>query len=93
MNTNAEAKIKMLKGSLRCFAYGLLSLVPVFGFPFTFRTLWISGQVRSQEKHFWNAARPYRIWGVACAALGAVFWSGILAIIIVRAMMIAQGLD
>jgi hypothetical protein len=82
MNTNAEAKIKMLKGSLRCFAYGLLSFIPLFGFPFAFRALWISGRVRSQEKLFWNAARPYRIWGVACAAAGTVLWCFALMLII-----------
>jgi hypothetical protein len=92
MNTNAEAKIKMLKSSLRCFAYGLLSLVPVFGLPFAIGALWISGRVRAQEKKIWNAARPYRIWGVACAAVGAVLWSGVVAIIIGRALIIAQGL-
>jgi len=92
MNNDAIAKIKMLKSSLRCFAYGLLSLVPVFGLPFAIGALWISGRVRAQEKLFWNAARPYRIWGVACAAVGAVFWLGVLAIIIGRALMIAQGL-
>jgi hypothetical protein len=92
MNTDAEAKIKMLKGSLRCFACGLLALIPVFGFPFAIGALWISGRVRAQEKLFWNAARPYRIWGVVCAASGAVLWSGIVAIIIVRLTMIAEGL-
>jgi hypothetical protein len=93
MNTAASAKIKMLKGSMRCFVFGLLGLIPVFGLPFAFAALWISGRVRAGEKQFWNAARPYRIWGVVCAAVGTIFWAGILAIIIARATMIAQGLD
>ena len=81
MNTDATVKIKMLKSSLRCFICGLLALIPLFGFPFAIGALWISGQVRAQEKNFWNAARPYRIWGVACAAVGLVFWSGVLMLV------------
>jgi hypothetical protein len=92
MNTNATAKIQMLKSSMRCFIYGLLGLLPVFGPPFALAALWISGRVRVKEKLFWNAARPYRIWGVVCAAVGTILWSGILAIVVARALMIAQGL-
>jgi len=82
MNTDANAKIKMLNGSMRCFVYGLLSLIPVFGFPFAIGALWVSGGVRAREKTLWNAARPYRLWGVTCAAVGTVFWAGILMVII-----------
>ncbi len=82
MNTDANAKIKMLKGSLRCFVFGLLALIPVLGLPFAVGALWTSGQVRVQEKLFWNAARPYRIWGVVCAAAGTIFWAGILTVIV-----------
>jgi len=76
------AKIRMLKGSLRCFAYGLLGLLPVVGLPFGIAALWISGRVRAEEKNLWNAARPYRIWGVVCAAVGIILWVfvGILVI-------------
>jgi hypothetical protein len=92
MNTDASAKIQMLKSSLRCFTFGLLGLIPLLGLPFAFAALWISGRVRVKEKLFWNAARPYRIWGVVCAAVGTVLWLGILAIVVARALMIAQGL-
>jgi hypothetical protein len=92
MNTDASAKIQMLKSSLRCFTFGLLGLIPLLGLPFAFAALWISGRVRVKEKLFWNAARPYRIWGVVCAAVGTVLWLGILAVVVARALMIAQGL-
>ena len=92
MNTDADAKIQMLKNSLRCFVYGLLGLLPVIGLPFALAALWISGRVRGKEKQMWNAARPYRIWGVVCAAFGTVLWTGVLAIVIARLLMIAQGL-
>jgi hypothetical protein len=76
----------MFKGSLRCFVYGLLSWIPLLGLLFAIGALWISGRVRVAERTFWNAARPYRIWGTACATLSAIFWGFILILIIGRAM-------
>jgi hypothetical protein len=81
-----SAKIQMLKSSLRCSVYGLLGLLPVIGLPFAIAALWISGRVRAREKLFWNAARPYRIWGMACAAVGTVLWSVVDVILIYNAM-------
>jgi len=86
MNPAAEAKIKMLKSSMRCFVFGMLGLIPLIGLPFALAALWISGCVRAKEKQLWNAARPYRIWGVACAAGGTIFWGFILTIIIYHAV-------
>ena len=77
-----SAKIQMLKSSMRCFVYGLLGLIPLWGLPFAIAALVISGKVRVQEKHFWNAARPYRIWGVVCAAAGTILWGFILMLIV-----------
>ena len=85
MNTNAVAKIQMLKSSMKCFVFGLLSLLPVIGLPFALAALWISGRVRVKEKRFWNAARPYRISGVACAAAGAILWGFIYTLLIFKA--------
>jgi uncharacterized protein YybS (DUF2232 family) len=82
MNADASAKIKMLNSSLRCFVFGLLGLLPIIGLPFAFAALWISGRVRAREKHMWNAAQPYRIWGVVCAAAGTVFWFFIVVLIV-----------
>jgi hypothetical protein len=86
MNTDAEIKIRMLQSSLRCFAFGLLGLLPVIGIPFAIAALWISGRVRVKEKQLWNAARPYRIWGIVCAAGGTIFWGFILTIVIYQAV-------
>jgi hypothetical protein len=82
MNDLPAAKIKMMKASTRCMIFGVLALLPVIGFPFALAALWISGRVRVQEKQFWNAARPYRIVGVACAAAGAVIWFLVVALIV-----------
>ena len=83
--TNAEIKIKMLNGSIRCLAFGLLGLLPIIGLPFGLAALWISGRVRITEKQFWNAARHYRIIGTVCAAIGPIFWFLILSLIIYNA--------
>jgi len=79
------AKIRMLENSLRCFAYGLLGLLPVIGLPFALAALWISGRVRAEEKNLWNAARPYRIWGIVSAAVGVFFWAFIVVLVLFNA--------
>ena len=86
-NDIASAKIRMLNSSLRCFVFGLLGLLPLVGLPFALAALWISGRIRLQEKHLWNAARPYRIWGVVCAAIATVCWGFILMLIIYNVAM------
>ncbi len=67
MNNNITAKIAMLESSRQCFICGLLGLLPVIGIPYAFAALWIGGRVRVQERQYWNAAKPYRILGVALA--------------------------
>jgi hypothetical protein len=86
MNDDARAKIQMLKSSLRCSVLGLLGFLPVIGLPFALAALWISGRVRAKEKRFWNAAKPYRVWGMAYAATGTIFWSFILMVVIYYAV-------
>ena len=86
MNNDATAKIKMLQDSMQCFVFGLLGLLPVIGLPFALAALWIAGRVRTREKHYWNAARPYRIWGGVSAALGAVLWVIVDTLIIYNAV-------
>jgi hypothetical protein len=81
-----SAKIRMLKSSFRCFVFGVLGLLPVIGLPFAIAALVVSARVRAGQKKFWNAARPYWIWGEACAAVGTVLWSVIDAILIYYSM-------
>ena len=92
MNDLPAAKIKMMKGSIRCLIYGVLSLLPVIGLPFGLAALWISGRIRTKEKQLWNAAKPYRQIGVACGALGTILWAAILLFIFGNLIMSAFGL-
>ena len=91
MNNLSAAKIKMMKASTRCMIYGLLSLVPVIGLPFGLAALWISGRVRKQEQQMWNAAKPYRVIGVASGALGTFLWAGFFLFIVGSNVLYALG--
>ena len=86
MNNNAAAKIRMMEGSIRCFIFGLLGLLPLIGIPFGIAALSYSGVARADERRFWNPAQPYRICGVVCAAVGVIFWSFILMLIVWHVM-------
>lgn len=90
MNDLPAAKIKMMKASIRCLIYGALSLLPVIGLPFGLAALWISGRVRLKEKQFWNPAKPYRICGAICAAVGTILGTGFLGMLFIRALMLAS---
>lgn len=85
MNNDALAKITMINGSLRCFAFGLLALLPGIGIPFAIVALWTAGRVRGYERKHWNAAGPYRTIGVICAATGLIFWFVVVALIVFNA--------
>lgn len=86
MNDIPVIKIKMLKDSIRCLVFGLLGLLPVIGLPFALAAAWVSGRVRVREKQFWNAAKPLRIAGLACAIFGALLWSFVDTFIIYHAL-------
>ena len=87
MNDLATAKLNMLQNSFLCLWFGLLGLVPFIGLPFGVAALLLAGRIRRQEKRFWNAAKPYRICGAACAGVGTVFWGGVLLFLVCRALL------
>ena len=71
---------------MRCLIFGVLGLLPIIGVPFALAGLWASYAARKQEKYFWNPAKPHRIIGLICAALGAVIWSCVDTILIYHAV-------
>lgn len=108
----AAAKLKMLKGSIRCFAFGLFGLSPAIGVPFVLMAmasrdhprvffgfcfiisvfsliglplaivaLITSAQMHAKEKLYWNAAKPYRIWGSLSAMIGLIASSIVIMLI------------
>jgi hypothetical protein len=72
MTDDVVVKIGMLKDSVRCLIFGVLSLLPVIGLPFGLIALWTAGRVRERERYLWNAAKPYRIWGTIFAVFGII---------------------
>lgn len=85
----ANAKIRMIKLSIRCLIFGILGLLPFVGLPFGFAALWVSGQVRADEREYWNAAKPYRVAGVLCASVGTILWASILILGVGRLLIFA----
>lgn len=83
--TPAIAKLKMMKASIRCLTLGLLGWLPLIGVPFALAALWSSYVARRQESRFWNPAKPHRVIGLICAALGALIWGAVDTILIYNA--------
>ncbi len=83
--TIPAAKLKMMKASIRCLTLGLFSLLPIIGVGYALFGLWYSFVARRQEKYFWNPAKPHRIAGLICAALGALVWSAVDTVLIYHA--------
>ena len=73
--TIAAQKIKMMKRSLSCLTLGLLGLLPFIGVLFVLPALLESFQARKMERYYWNPAKPQRVTGLTCAALGGLIWS------------------
>ena len=57
MNPNAGTKIQMLKSSMRCFSYGLLGLLPVFGLLFCARGIVYFRPGSSRRKNYFGTPR------------------------------------
>jgi hypothetical protein len=66
--------------------HGLFSLLPLFGLPFAAAALWTSVRIRRQEKLLWNAAKPCRLLGAGCAAVGTIAWFLIVTLIVLHAV-------
>jgi len=84
MNDIPAAKIRMMKGSIRCLVLGLLGMLPLIGPPFALAAFWSSIRARREEKRLWNPAKTQRILGLVCAGIGALVWSAVDGIIIIN---------
>jgi hypothetical protein len=79
-------RIELIERSLRCFAFGLASLIPVFGIPMAvlavlqFRTVALG---RGRE---WNPADRYLLWGFLFAGLGLLLSSLVFGLIMLAVL-------
>ena len=69
MPTPAQ-KIRVIEETLRCFAFSLLSLIPLVGLPFAILTIVRHRKIRAAEDGEWNPAQLYLAWGFCLAWLG-----------------------
>ena len=76
-------KVRVIEQSLRCFAFGLLSLIPLLGLPFAILAVVRQVNAMPQSDQEWNPAKPYLVWGFGLAWLGGLISLAALAIIVV----------
>ena len=67
-----EEKIVMIENSVRCFRYGWLSLIPVFGIPFLIRAIRCRHRVWVNTGGYWNPAKFHVMAGFLLAWLGGL---------------------
>ncbi len=77
------SKIEMMERSLRCFAYGLISLLPVIGIPMAVLSLVQYRRVKRGQGDMWNPAHRCLFWGGVCARMGLTLFLLIPVLIII----------
>lgn len=66
--------ITLLAMSTGFVPFGLVGLLSLVGLPFALVALSLGNKVWWQEKQYGDAGKLFRIWGMICAAVGAVMW-------------------
>ncbi len=79
MDTPAD-RIRVIEGSLRCFTYGCLSLVPVAGLVFSVLALMQHDLTDREQELSWNPAKRYLFAGHFLAWVGGLIWLGALLV-------------
>jgi len=78
-------RIEMIEHSLRCFVYGLISLLPVIGLPMAVLSTAQYRRVQRGQGEMWNPAHRYHFWGGVCARMSlSLFLVVPVAVIIIR---------
>ena len=63
-------KAAAIESALRCFACGLLALVPILGLPFVVATLVFFSKSSASSQEGFNPARRYAFLGITFAIIG-----------------------
>jgi hypothetical protein len=69
MQTPAD-RIRLIERSLRCFVFGLLSLMPLIGLGLALLAIRLHWQTWADSGGVWNPARSYLLGGFCLACLG-----------------------
>ena len=83
-------RIRLIERSLRCFVFGLLSLIPLLGLPFAILAVSWHLKVWSEFGREWNPARLYLGCGYGLAWLGGLISFGALAVFVAVLMKYYQ---
>ncbi len=89
MPTPAD-KVRVIEQSLRCFVFGLLSLIPLLGLPFAILAIVRHLDAWSQADREWNPAKAYLIWGFGLAWLGGLISLGAVALFVIALMKLFE---
>ncbi len=76
----SDARIAVIRRSMKCFAFGWLALVPLFGLPFAVHGLTLFRTVRRESAGMWNPAANHLLGGAALSVAGIVLtvaWAGL----------------
>jgi hypothetical protein len=84
-------RVEVLERSLRCFALGLLGLIPGAGFPMAVVAIVDFCRVTARQGYAWNPAQRYLNWGLAAAVFGILFW--VLAALVLIQIIALQSLE
>jgi hypothetical protein len=68
-------RIELIAGSMRCFALGIFSLLPILGLPIAVLVLAMRWRIGRRARGFWNPAALYLHWGCQCASWGTALSS------------------
>ena len=81
-------KTEMMERSLRCFAYGLIGLLPVIGIPMALLSVAQYRRVKRGRGEMWNPAHRYLFWGGVCARMGLALFLLIPVVVITIGIML-----
>ena len=65
-------KLRTIELSMRCFVFGLVSLIPILGLPLSVLALVTFRKLLSESAGQWNPAKYYWIWGAILGGIGGL---------------------
>jgi hypothetical protein len=78
-------KVQAIQSSLRCFACGIIGLLPGIGLPFAIVALGEYFRVMRNQARVWNPAEGYAGTGGICATVGLLLTLVLAGVIYIEA--------
>jgi len=77
---NPAHRISLMERSLRCFVFGLLSLIPLIGLGPALLAIGLHFRIWSETADAWNPAKRYLVMGFCLAWFGILLSLGAIAL-------------